>query len=120
MFRLITRAAVSLVLILCTVHGGSPRAQEQAEQADPPARVGRISYTVGTVSYHADGQGEWSPATVNYPITTGDALWTEPDSLAEVAIGSTRLRLDEWTEMDVTALEDHDLAVQVPQGFLNI
>jgi hypothetical protein len=116
MFRLISRA-VSLVLILGVAGGGVSRAQEQA---DPPGRVGRLSYTVGTVSYHAEDQNEWSPATVNYPITAGDALWTEPNSLVEIAIGSTRLRLDEWTEMDVVALDDRDLAVRVPQGFINI
>ena len=44
-----------------------------AAQDDPPARVGRLSYTEGGVSIHLTDQPDWAPATVNYPVTTGES-----------------------------------------------
>ena len=34
-----------------------------AQSADPPGRVGRLSYMDGTVSFHTSEQTEWAPAT---------------------------------------------------------
>ena len=60
---------------------------------DPPSRVGRLNYLSGTVSFHPESVDDWAPATVNYPLTIGDNLWTDQDGQAEVHVGSTALRL---------------------------
>src|SRR5262245_21802042 len=61
-----------------------PGAAAPLAPSDPPARVGRLAHISGTVSFHADGVDRWEQATPNYPVTSGDALWTEPAATADV------------------------------------
>lgn len=88
--------------------------------ADPPARVGRISYVGGTVSYHGADDADWSAATLNYPVTNGAALWTEPSARAEIQVGDAKVRIDSGTEVDVVRLDDTATELDVPQGDVNI
>jgi hypothetical protein len=88
--------------------------------ADPPARVGRLSQISGTVSSHASGEDQWSPAVINEPVTSGNAFWTEPNSHAEIHVGSMALRMDSSTELDVTQLDDSSLQCQLMQGAVAI
>ena len=93
-----------------------------AYAADPPARVGRLSYAEGTVSFHPPGQGQddWAPATVNYPVTTGEFFWTDANSRAEIEIGPAELRLDQASELDIRRLDDRSTDLQLDQGVLNL
>src|SRR5262249_39867012 len=91
-----------------------------AALADPPARVGRLSETRGTVSYHALDDEQWSPAIRNTPVTSGDSFWTEPGARTEIRIGSTTLHMDQSTELDVTTLDDRQLVATLPQGAVNL
>jgi hypothetical protein len=92
-----------------------------ANAADPPARVGRLSYLDGTVSFHLAGQqGDWAPATVNYPVTTGESFWTDANTRAAIEVGPTELRLDQATELDISRLDDRATDLQLDQGVLNI
>ena len=34
---------------------------------------------------------QWNPATVNYPVTAGDAFWTEPNAQAEIEVSASRI-----------------------------
>jgi hypothetical protein len=88
--------------------------------ADPPARVGRLSDMAGTVSFHDSGDQQWSPAVLNYPVTSGNSFWTEPSSRAEIHVGSTAIHLDAATELDITALDDQRFDATLPQGTINI
>src|ERR1700730_2430136 len=88
--------------------------------ADPAARVGRLSYTEGTVSFHTSDQDQWVPATVNYPVVTGNSFWTEPQSKAEIHVGSLEIRMDETTALDAGALDDRATRLQVEQGVVNL
>ncbi|HEX2890778.1 DUF6600 domain-containing protein, partial [Vineibacter terrae] len=85
-------------------------------QADPPARVGRISYLTGTVSYHDNDDQGWSRATLNYPFSSGDALWTEPSGRAEMVVAGARVRLQGATEIEALALDDEQFRLRQPQG----
>src|SRR5579872_4248459 len=85
-------------------------------QDDPPTRAGRLSYLQGTVSIRPAGDTEWAAAQPNRPLTTGDKVWTDSTSRAEVQIGSTRFRIAGGTEMDIENLDDHTIQVSVPQG----
>src|SRR2546427_1693076 len=49
---------------------------------DPPSRVGRLSFLSGSVSLRPGSVDDWATATVNYPLTTGDHLWTDADARA--------------------------------------
>src|SRR5258708_1882130 len=88
--------------------------------ADPPARVGRLSHISGTVSFHDSGDDQWSPATLNYPVSSGNSFWTEPGAHAEIHVGSTAIHLDSATELDITALDDQRFDATLPQGTVNI
>ena len=89
---------------------------------DPPARVGRLARTVGTVSFHAADETQWVAATLNYPVTSGNAFWTEPTATADIEVGATRVTMDQSTEFDVDTLDDTTLAATLAQGavFLDV
>ena len=89
-------------------------------QTDPPARVGRVAVAQGTVSFHDAQDANWSPATVNDALTTGDSLWTEPNARSEVSVAGTRVRLDQSTQMDMLQVDDSTTRMQLDQGRLDI
>ncbi len=78
-------------------------------QADPPERVGRIADTTGTVSFHNPGDTQWSAASPNYPVATGNSFWTEPSARARLEISDSRIIMSGATEFDVTALNANGL-----------
>jgi hypothetical protein len=90
-----------------------------AYAADPPARVGRLSFAQGTVSYHLADQEQWS-AVLNYPVSSGTSFWTEPGARAEIQTGAANLRVGQTTELDVTQLDDAGTALFVGQGQVNV
>src|SRR5205085_10189288 len=75
--------------------------------ADPPARVGRLNYAAGPVSF-APGEApdEWVQAVINRPLTSGDRLWADNNARAELHVGATALRLAPLTNVDVLNLDD--------------
>jgi hypothetical protein len=87
---------------------------------DPPGRVGRLSYIEGTASFHAADDSQWSPATLNYPVFAGAFFWTEPASRIELQVGSSEIRLDESTEIEIVALDDRSTQLWLGQGALNL
>ncbi len=95
---------------------GQPEDQSQAPAQDPPSRVARLSYTVGSVSFQPGGEGDWVTAVNNRPLTTGDNLWADKDSRAELQIGSTSLRLDSETSVTILELDDHTTQLRLSQG----
>jgi hypothetical protein len=89
-------------------------------QNEPPGRVGRLAFVNGTVSFHDDAQSGWTRAVVNTPLTTGDALWTEPNARSEVSLAGTRIRMEGATELDVLALDDSQTRLQLGQGRIDV
>ena len=82
----------------------------------PPTRAGRLAQITGTVSFHAAEDAQWSPAVLNYPVTTGDSFWTEPQAQAALELSGNRFLMMSSTELDVTQLDDHAFAATLPQG----
>ncbi len=105
------RLAVAAAILIC---GISPAL------ADPPGLVGRLSYVEGPVSFHTGDQNQWVPATVNFPIIAGDALWTDSAARAEVQIGPAELRMDERTETDMLHVDTNGLQIRIDQGVVNL
>lgn len=99
-----------------------PQDQGQADQGqpaqDPPGRVARLSYSVGSVSFQPGGEGDWVQAVNNRPLTTGDNLWADKDSRAELQIGSTSIRLDSESSLTFLELDDHTTQLRLSQGSL--
>src|SRR4051794_36262615 len=75
----------------------------QADE-DPPSRVARLNYLSGSVSFRPGSVEEWTAATLNYPLTTGDHLWADADSRVEIHTGSTAIRMSPNTAMSILNL----------------
>ncbi len=106
---------VSLVaLILLSVAGVSAALAD--EESDPPGRVARLSYANGSVSLQPAGVEDWTDATVNRPLTTGDKLWADQNSRAELDIGSAVVRLGSMTGLSFLNLDDRNAQLNVTAG----
>ena len=90
-----------------------------ARAEDPPARVGRVSYAEGAVSFHVPDQSQWSFAAINYPVTAGESFWADADGRNEIEIGSSTLRMDHSTEINVLQLTAAVTQIQIDQGAIN-
>ena len=88
--------------------------------ADPPGRVARLNYLVGAVSLRPAGSDAWAAAVPNRPLTTGDAIWADSNSRAELHAGSTSIRVDGQTELDITSLDDNTMQLRLAQGSVTI
>lgn len=95
-------------------------AQDGQDGDDPPSRVARLSYVQGSISFQPAGDSDWASATINRPITTGDKLWSEENSRAEVDLGSAAIRLSGDTGFSFLNLDDHTAQVQLSAGTLHI
>src|ERR1017187_9224525 len=82
-----------------------------ADDNDPPGRVARIRYLQGSVSFQPAGETDWAAAVTNRPMTTGDHLWADEGSRAEVQIGSAIIRLDADTGFSFRS-EEHTSELQ--------
>ena len=84
---------------------------------DPPGRVGRLAEVSGGEAwlYTPDG-GEWIRAERNRPLTTGDRLSTDAAARAEIQIGSTTVRLDGGSELEVLQIDDERMRLQLHGG----
>ncbi|HXX16522.1 MAG TPA: DUF6600 domain-containing protein [Candidatus Eremiobacteraceae bacterium] len=94
--------------------------QAQADGDDPPSRVARLSYVEGQVSFNPEGTDDWVAATLNRPITTGDKLWTDQNSRAELHVGSAAIRLSEQTGFSFLNLDDRMMQIRVTEGTTSI
>src|SRR5260370_36890386 len=84
--RTITLFAVAVLSTVLVQHAV---AQDQQGQDDPPSRVARLGYLQGSVSFQPAGESEWVEAVPNRPMTTGDQLWADKDSRAELSLGAS-------------------------------
>ena len=91
-----------------------------ASAAEPPARVGRISFTQGDVAFFMDQTEGWQAARLNFPVTGENSLSTESGGRAEVRIGASAVSMDDRSLLDVIALQDEQTALFLRHGILNI
>lgn len=91
-----------------------------AQGDDPPARVARVSYLSGNVSLEPSGENQWSQLSLNYPATTGDRLYTDQDSRAELDLGTSAVRMSGATDLTVANLTDQLLQLGLAQGTIRV
>jgi hypothetical protein len=87
---------------------------------NPPVRVARISYLNGNVSFLRAGLDQWSQAALNFPVTTGDRIYTDSNARAELEVGSAAVRLSKSTDLTVTNLNDHILQLSLEEGTIRL
>ena len=91
-----------------------------ADDDDPPSRVARLAYTRGNVSFNPAGTDDWVAAVVNRPMTTGDKLWSDDGSRAELHLDSAVLRLSDHTGFSFLNLSDEVTQLRLTEGTLYI
>src|ERR1700730_16727640 len=89
---------------------------QDAQNEDPPSRVARMNYAQGSVTFQPSGEVDWVNAVPNRPLTSGDNLWTDQGSRAELHIGSTALRLAPETSMTLLDLDDRTTQLRLSEG----
>jgi hypothetical protein len=78
--------------------------------------VARLNYVYGTVSFQPAGENDWVAAVLNRPLTSGDNLWVDASSRAELHIGSTAIRLGPNTGLTLLEISDRIVQLRVAQG----
>src|SRR5712671_2800481 len=91
-----------------------------ADDDDPPTRVARLGQAEGSVSFEPAGTEDWVTAVVNRPLTTGDKLWADQNSRAELHLGSASIRLGASTGFSFLNLDDRTAQLQLTEGTLRI
>jgi hypothetical protein len=90
--------------------------QDQDQSQDPPGRVARLNFLEGDVQFRPAGEDDWVTAVPNRPMVTGDDLWADEDSRAEVHVGSAAIRLGTKTGITFLALDDRTTQIRLAQG----
>ena len=106
-----TRVLIGMAAVLF-----SGIAAVHAQDQDPSARVARTSFLQGDVSFRPGTVDDWTSATLNYPLTSGDHLWTDADARAELHVGANAIRLAPETAFEILDLDDNHLQIRLTQG----
>lgn len=107
-------ASFAIALQVSTIAKAQDEYDDQSQ--DPPGRVARLNYSQGSVSFRPAGEDDWVTAVPNRPIVTGDDLWTDNDSRAEVHVGSAAIRMGQRTGITFLTLDDNNTQIRLAQG----
>jgi hypothetical protein len=89
-------------------------------QDDPPSRVARIAYVNGPVSFEPASVDQWADASPNYPMTTGDSLYSDAGGRAVLRIGQNSIRLNSLTNFQFVNLADDVVQASINSGGLGL
>src|SRR6476659_3452198 len=112
-FRMISLMVVALL-------AAAPMASPARAQQEPPARVGRVAVVAGELGFHGPGETNWSKASPNYPVASGESFWTDPKSRAELRIGSRSIAMNGNTELAMAKLDQQVMQLALKQGRINL
>jgi hypothetical protein len=105
-------------LLLLVLLGGAACTAAPADELDPPGRAARLSHVEGSVSLEPAGMQEWTAAALNLPLTTGDRVWTDRNSRAELDLGAAVIRMGSTTGFAFLGLGDATAQMQLTGGTL--
>src|SRR4051794_6263288 len=111
LFRLTASVAMAAVLSNAVLPAAAQPApqpgadQPDQTQGDPPVRVGRVATVAGSVSFRTASDTQWSPASVNYPVSSGNAFWADTNAQVRLQVSDSRITLAPLTEVDVNSLD---------------
>jgi hypothetical protein len=110
----------SILLGFALVAVGLPTKASSQDQDDPPGRVARLGYMQGSISLQPAGEDDWVGAVPNRPMTTGDKLWADQGSRAEVQLGTAVIRLAPNTGFSFLNLDDNTVQLQLSSGAISV
>jgi hypothetical protein len=111
--KLFVAAAVAAMLAIAST---SSRAQDE----DPPAQAGRLSYVTGTVSIQQVGSDDWGQAVPNLPLGPGDRVFTDSNGRAEIQVGQTFFRLGPNSDVSFVESIPSRITFAVAQGTVHV
>jgi hypothetical protein len=91
-----------------------------AVDLDPPTRAARLSYVEGAVSVQPVGVEDWTAAQINRPLTSGDQLWSDRGSRAEIDLGGAILSVADSSFVALLDLGAGAVRLRVSAGRANI
>ena len=104
-----------LILVAMAVTLGMGWAMAQYED-DPPMEAARLSFANGSVSVQQAGSDDWAQASVNFPLGPGDRLYVDQNSVAEIQIGRTYVRIGAGTDLSVVELSPRHITLLSKPG----
>src|SRR5471032_2412874 len=108
------RRTIIQTVITATLMAGSAWALAD----DLPGMVGRISSVQGQVTLVGDGD----PVAVglNWPVTSANHINTARGARAEFRVGSTAIRIDGDSDLEVLQLDDDHLQLRLNYGSASV
>src|SRR3954470_24198927 len=82
-------------------------------ESDPPGRVGRLNHSEGAVTFAPAGDNEWIEAEPNRPLVRGDRLWTDKGTRADLQFGSSAVRMDGQSQVQVLQVDDQSVQLSL-------
>ncbi|MDA8084022.1 MAG: FecR domain-containing protein [Nitrospiraceae bacterium] len=77
----------------------------------------RVSLISGDVQFRNEDTGGWVPLSVNTPLREGDRVWVPEGARAELTLrDGTRVRLDEFSALDVVTVERDSSQFYLSEG----
>ena len=98
----------------------SAQDDQDPNAGDPPSRVARIAYAQGNVSLEPAGVDSFSAAELNYPLTAGDRVYADNNSLSELQTGGLAVRLGNGADLTITSLTDSVAQFGLAQGSIRL
>jgi len=120
MHKRFAKTAVMLALAALSTAALAQAQFQDPLDTEPPGRVGRVSLVQGKVSVSGDVGDTVTDALVNWPVTTRNLITTEPNARTELRIGSTAIRIDGDSSLEVTELDDDSLRLRLHYGSASI
>src|ERR1051325_12045360 len=119
----VSRRKTSLILLalLLTLFSTSITRADYDDDGDDDydvkARVVRISLMGGDVNLKRNGNQDWEPLRLNYPLVEGDTVATNDDSRLEIQIDARNfVRLAANSTLRIVTLRDEGIALSVVEG----
>ncbi len=116
--RIFERAGRWLAAALLLASSGAALAQDA--DSDPPGRVARVNTIEGQASVQLAGDSDWTTDVINRPLTTGDKVWVDVSSRAEMHVGSAAVRMGERTGVELLNLNDQVMQLRLTAGSASI
>lgn len=90
---------------------------DDEDDYDVKARVVRISLIGGEVNLKRNGNQDWEPLRLNYPLVEGDTVATDNDGRLEIQIDARNfVRLAANSTLRIVTLRDEGIALSVVEG----
>jgi hypothetical protein len=113
----VSRFFLALGIVL---FGAAPLLSAQNDAGDPPNRVARISLIQGNVSLEPNGVNAFSQAEINYPLTSGDRVFADNNSFAELQTAGLAVRLGNGADVTFSSLTDTIAQLGLAQGSIRV